>query len=98
MKKFLDQFRNLNTRDPGAWPPAPKSMLLGGLLIGIVAQGYDADEQTPEQHRLGRGRPRARIAGVEVPELVEKFLHLKSAFGRCGLGRCLACLACLAGL
>ena len=45
LKKFLDQFRNLNTRDPGAWPPLPKAMLLVGLLVGIVALGYFLDWQ-----------------------------------------------------
>ena len=45
MKKLLDQFRNLNTRDPGAWPPLPKAMLLIGLLIGIVVLGYFLDWQ-----------------------------------------------------
>ena len=45
MKKFLDQFRNLNTRDPGAWPPLPKAMLLVGLLVGIIAMGYFLDWQ-----------------------------------------------------
>jgi type IV pilus assembly protein PilO len=45
MKKFLDQFKNLNTRDPGAWPPVPKAMLLVGLLVGIVAMGYFLDWQ-----------------------------------------------------
>src|SRR5712664_1914521 len=45
MKKFLEQFKNLNTRDPGAWPPLPKAMLLLGLLVGIVALGYFLDWQ-----------------------------------------------------
>jgi type IV pilus assembly protein PilO len=45
MKKFLDQFKNLNTRDPGAWPPLPKAMLLVGLLVGIIALGYFLDWQ-----------------------------------------------------
>jgi len=37
MKKLLEQFRNLNPRDPGAWPPLPKAMLLLGVLV--VASG-----------------------------------------------------------
>ena len=45
MKQLLEQFKNLNTRDPGAWPPLPKAMLLLGLLIGIVALGYFLDWQ-----------------------------------------------------
>jgi type IV pilus assembly protein PilO len=55
MKKFLDQFRNLNTRDPGAWPPLPKAMLLIGLLVGIVVLGYFLDWQD-EMESLDAGR------------------------------------------
>jgi len=55
MKKFLDQFRNLNTRDPGAWPPLPKAMLLVGLLVGIVALGYFLDWQE-QMEALDAGR------------------------------------------
>lgn len=55
MKKLLDQFKNLNTRDPGAWPPAPKALLLVGLLIGIVALGYFADwEDQMDSLEVGR--------------------------------------------
>src|SRR5216683_7275603 len=45
MKKLLEQFRNLNPRDPGAWPPLPKAMLLLGVLVGIVTLGYFLDWQ-----------------------------------------------------
>src|SRR3979490_2328896 len=55
MKKFLEQFKNLNTRDPGAWPPLPKAMLLLGVLIGIVALGYFLDWQE-EMESLEAGR------------------------------------------
>jgi len=55
MKKFLDQFRNLNTRDPGAWPPVPKAMLLIGLLVGIVVLGYFVDWQE-QMDSLDAGR------------------------------------------
>src|SRR5213592_2278212 len=55
MQKFLEQFRNLNTRDPGAWPPLPKAMLLLGVLIGIVALGYFRDWQE-EMESLEAGR------------------------------------------
>jgi type IV pilus assembly protein PilO len=55
MKKLLDQFRNLNTRDPGSWPPLPQAMLLVGLLIAIVAMGYFFDWQD-EMDSLDAGR------------------------------------------
>jgi type IV pilus assembly protein PilO len=55
MKKLLDQFRNLNTRDPGSWPPLPQAMLLVGLLAAIVAMGYFFDWQD-EMDSLDAGR------------------------------------------
>jgi len=55
MKQLLEQFKNLNTRDPGAWPPLPKAMLLVGLLIGIVALGYFLDWQE-QMESLEAGR------------------------------------------
>src|SRR5690349_18914199 len=55
MKKFLDQFRNLNPRDPGAWPPVPKAMLMVGLLVGILVLGYFIDWQD-ELDSLDAGR------------------------------------------
>jgi type IV pilus assembly protein PilO len=55
MKQLLDQFKNLNTRDPGAWPPLPKAMLLLAVLIGIVVLGYFLDWQE-EMDSLEAGR------------------------------------------
>lgn len=55
MKQLLDQFKNLNTRDPGAWPPLPKAMLLLALLVGIVVMGYFLDWQD-EMDSLEAGR------------------------------------------
>src|SRR5260370_9556604 len=45
MKKLVEQLRNLNPGDPGAWPPLPKAMLLLGVLVGIIALGYFLDWQ-----------------------------------------------------
>jgi len=47
MNDLLAQFRNLNTRDPGSWPPLPKFALLVALLAAIlvVAYFYDWQEQ-----------------------------------------------------
>ena len=55
MQKFLDQFRNLNPKDPGAWPPLPKAMLLIGMLVGIVVLGYFLDWQE-QMESLDAGR------------------------------------------
>jgi len=55
MQKFLDQFRNLNPKDPGAWPPLPKAMLLIGMLVGIIVLGYFLDWQE-QMESLDAGR------------------------------------------
>lgn len=39
-KALADDFRNLNPNDPGAWPLAPKAVLLAALLILILAAGW----------------------------------------------------------
>lgn len=45
MKNLLDQFRNLNPKDPGAWPPFPKALALLGLFVGILVGAFFGDWQ-----------------------------------------------------
>jgi len=55
MNDLLAQFRNLNTRDPGSWPPLPKFVLLLALLAGILVAAYFLDWQTQlEELEAGR--------------------------------------------
>jgi len=55
MKGLTDQFKNLNTRDPGSWPPAPKVVLLLVVFAAILAAGYFLDWQT-QFEELDAGR------------------------------------------
>lgn len=43
LKTLLEQFKSLNFKDPGAWPPLPKALLLLVLLIGILVGAYFLD-------------------------------------------------------
>ena len=45
LQKLLEQFRNLNPRDPGAWPPVPQAALLISVLGFIIAMGWYLDWQ-----------------------------------------------------
>lgn len=45
MKALLEQFKNLNMKDPAAWPPVPKIMLLVLLLASVLFLGYMLDWQ-----------------------------------------------------
>lgn len=40
---LLEQFKGLNPKDPGAWPPLPKALLLLVLFIGILVGAYFLD-------------------------------------------------------
>lgn len=53
----LDQFKNLNTRDPGSWPALPKLLLLAALFAAILVVAYFLDWQGQiEQLEAGRAQ------------------------------------------
>jgi type IV pilus assembly protein PilO len=55
MAGVLDQFRNLNTRDPGGWPALPKLLLLVAILVAVLGVAYFIDWQTQlEELEAGR--------------------------------------------
>jgi len=55
LKTLLEQFKNLNPKDPGAWPALPKAILLGVLLIGMLVAAYFVDwADQLEQLEAGR--------------------------------------------
>ena len=39
-KAILDDFRNLNPKDVGAWPVVPRVAVLLGLFTAILAAGW----------------------------------------------------------
>jgi type IV pilus assembly protein PilO len=57
MAGVVDQFRNLNTRDPGSWPALPKLLLLVAILVGVLAIAYFVDWQGQlEELEAGRAQ------------------------------------------
>src|SRR4051812_29573875 len=46
MKQLLEQFKNLNVRDPSAWPAVPKAMLLVAILTVVLFGGFVVDWQS----------------------------------------------------
>ena len=57
LKTLLEQFKGLNPKDPGSWPPLPKALLLFGLLIGILVGAYFLDwSDQIEQLEAGRAQ------------------------------------------
>ncbi len=57
MAGVLDQFRNLNSRDPGGWPALPKLLLLLAILIAVLVAAYFFDWQGQiEELEAGRAQ------------------------------------------
>jgi type IV pilus assembly protein PilO len=57
MAGVVDQFRNLNTRDPGSWPALPKLLLLVAILVGVLVIAYFIDWQGQlEELEAGRAQ------------------------------------------
>lgn len=43
LKALLEQFKNLNPKDPGVWPPVPKALLLVALFVAILVGAFFLD-------------------------------------------------------
>jgi type IV pilus assembly protein PilO len=55
MASIVNQFKGLNGRDPGAWPAAPKALLLLLLFAAVLVAGYFVDWQAQlEELEAGR--------------------------------------------
>ena len=55
VRRYLEEFRNLNPRDPGTWPFIPQAAALLAILILIPVGGYFIDWQG-QLDTLERGR------------------------------------------
>jgi|SRR5262245_48516638 len=75
MTGVLDQFRNLNTRDPGTWPPLPKLVLLSLLLVGILVAAYFIDWQG-QLDELDRGRQQEATLKQEYVDKKRQAINL----------------------
>ena len=76
-KSLIDDFRNLNPNDVGAWPVVPRAAVLLGLFVAILLAGWwfvwsdqinALDERRQEETRLR-------------DEFVGKKIHKSSNFG-----------------
>ena len=75
MKQLLDQFRNLNPKDPGAWPPLPKALMLLGLLIGILAGAFFLDTQE-QLDALDAGRNQEQVLKDDYVKKKQQAINL----------------------
>jgi type IV pilus assembly protein PilO len=55
LNQYVEQFRQLNPKDPGTWPLVPKVVALLAILILIPVAGFFLDTQ-PQLEQLEAGR------------------------------------------
>jgi len=70
VKKYLEDFKHLNPKDPGTWPVLPKIAALIGILIAIPIAAYFVDWQG-QLGELDSGRG-------EESKLKEDYLNKKT--------------------
>jgi type IV pilus assembly protein PilO len=75
MAGVLDQFKNLNTSDPGSWPALPKLGLLLLLLTVILAVAYFFDWQG-QLEELEAGRAQEEKLKVEYVDKKKQAVNL----------------------
>ena len=90
LKTLLEQFKGLNPKDPGAWPPLPKALLLLVLLIGILVGAYFIDwsdqlEQleagTAQEAKLKEEYKNKKQQSVNLDLYRQQLREIDSSFG-----------------
>jgi|SRR5262252_11130175 len=90
MAAVLDQFRNLNTRDPGTWPPLPKLVLLLALLVVILIAAYfldwkgqleDLDAGQQQETKLKQEYVDKKRQAVNLDLLRAQLREIETSFG-----------------
>jgi type IV pilus assembly protein PilO len=87
---LTDQFRNVNWRDPGTLPAAPKLSILGTLLLAVVIGGYvidwrgqfdDLDAGQATETRLKADYVRKTQQAVNLEAYERQYKEVETTFG-----------------
>lgn len=90
MNQLAEQFKNLNPKDPGAWPPLPKAIALLGLFVAILTAAYFADWQgqiealdagRTEEQRLKEDFVKKKQQAVNLDLHKQQLREIDSSFG-----------------
>lgn len=87
---IADQFRNLNPNDPGAWPMAPKIVLLLVLFVAILVGGWwflwndqltDLDSKRQEEEKLKQEYLDKKKQAVNLDLYTQQLAEIDRSFG-----------------
>lgn len=89
-RSWLDDFRDLNPRDIGTWPLAPRLALLAGVFIAILLGGWwlvwreqlaALDEKQIEETRLKEEYVAKKTQAVNLELYVQQLNEIDRSFG-----------------
>lgn len=90
MNALFDQFRGLDTRDPGTWPAAPKAALLLALFAAVLGLAYFFDWQgqldeleagKQQEEKLKRDYVDKKRQAVNIELYRQQLREIDSSFG-----------------
>lgn len=89
-KAIGDDFRNLNPNDPGAWPMAPKVVLLLVLFVAILAGGWwflwndqltDLEGKQQEEEKLKQEYLDKKKQAINLDLYTQQLAEIDRSFG-----------------
>lgn len=90
MNISLEQFRGLDTRDPGTWPALPKIVLLLAIFAGILGLAYlfdwqgqleELDAGKQQEEKLKRDYVDKKRQAVNIDLYRQQLREIDSSFG-----------------
>jgi type IV pilus assembly protein PilO len=90
LQTLIDDFRTLDPRDPGLWPPLPRVIILAGILVVILLAGWwfgwstqleDLNSMRLQEEKLRQEWLDKKRQAVNLAEYQKQLTDINSAFG-----------------
>lgn len=90
LKGIAEDFRTLDPRDPGLWPPIPRAIILAGLFVTILALGWWLGWRGQQEELETRRRQEGRLKeewiakkrqAINLDEYRKQLAEINRSFG-----------------
>ncbi len=90
MRALIDDFRTLDPRDPGLWPPLPRVIILAGILLLVLLAGWwfgwrmqleELNSMQLQEEKLKQEWLDKKRQAVNLAEYEKQLTEINSAFG-----------------
>lgn len=89
-RQLIDDFKNLDPKDPGVWPTLPRAIILLGILLFVVAVGWwfgwstqieDLNEKVQQEEKLKEEWRDKKSQAVNLHEYQKQLDEINRSFG-----------------